>query len=84
VGVASIDARNVSGTGTTATRTSYSESGLAYGANVAWNLSENNALRLDYTHYDVDLGRVPAAGTTPAVPGHDANAWSLSFVRKFR
>jgi hypothetical protein len=82
-GYATISARNVSGTGSTAVRSSDSEGGFAYGASASWNMNENNGFRVDYTHYDVDLGHSPAVGSTPPVPGHDANAWTVSYVRRF-
>lgn len=84
VGYANIDAKSTTGTGSTATHKSFNEGGLAYGAGAALNLGEASAVRVDYTHYDVDLGAKPAAGSTPAVKGHDANTWSLSFVQRFK
>ena len=80
VGFANIDAKTTLGTGTTATHSSDSEGGLAYGAGASLNLGDNSAVRADYTHYDVNLGATP----TPAFKGHDANVWSVSFVRRFK
>ena len=84
LGYANIDVRNTSGTGLTATSSSYSEGGLAYGVGAAWNINETSGLRVDYTHYDVAVCRRPAVGPTPAFPGHAANAWTVSYVRNFR
>jgi hypothetical protein len=83
IGYANIDAKTTSGTGTTAIRTSYNEGGLAYGAGAAVNFGDN-AVRADYTHYDVNLGHMPAVGPTPAVKGEDANVWTLSFLHRFQ
>jgi len=68
----------------TATRTSDSESGLAYGVGASWLFDGMNGVRLDYTRYNLDLGRVRATSTTTAVAGKNPDVWSLSFVHRFK
>jgi outer membrane immunogenic protein len=45
------------------------EDGLAYGVGGQWNLTEKDGIRGDWTRHDYDVG--------------DADAYSLSYVRKF-
>lgn len=46
-----------------------SEDGLAYGAGATYNLTPVDGIRLDWTRHDYDVG--------------NADAWSLSYQRKF-
>ncbi len=85
-GYATADYKSTHGVSPTATNSSNSSSGFAYGAGAQWNFDAMDGVRVDYTIYNFNVGKHPAttAPVTPAYGGADADVWSVSYVRKFK
>jgi hypothetical protein len=66
------------------THVTESDGGAAYGVNATWNFTDTMGVRLDYTQYNVGLGKgVTVSGIPISTVDEDPTVLTLSLVHKF-